>query len=505
MRERDVTHLATATGLGSARHHISAPEKLMGPVVWELPAIIALTVVLLSVPDSDTTTQETMNYFAPFWLSGALGYTALKMILLDSHTIWTPLFWFRIATITYFGFGSIVPFFVNAATRMYLESYFILFASDMWKVNLLVAASVAVVLGANVTIESLRGHRVHEPSRGLGKDQIAEALKSGLLFLAIGGGVKYLVILPDELAGWPVVIPGFIVNLTAFLNVAISLLTIWSLHQKTSYILIVVFLVALAMLVGLLELSKLETLFPFVAFVIGVLTVKASVARLAAVAIALSVMFNFLQPLIADARLKNVEVYGSMNNQSPISARVQFLLSAFDNSFEQNGSEEIQQGAVRLSFINSAGFVISMYDRGFYGDSLKNVLYVFIPRLLWPDKPEVVVSGELASRASGTVGNAISAGYFADAYWNFGWAGLLLLLPLGVAFNITTRFAINTLRQGEWIYAPVLFLNLRIAIEVDNFVIGVIGSFAISLAVYLLLRWIRFQQIGIWPFSARRH
>ena len=37
----------------------------------------------------------------------------------DSRAIWTPLFWFRVATLIYFGLGNIAPMIMNSASLIY--------------------------------------------------------------------------------------------------------------------------------------------------------------------------------------------------------------------------------------------------------------------------------------------------------------------------------------------------------------------------------------------------
>jgi hypothetical protein len=498
LEARHMKHSAMTTAPSNGRGRVAT--GFMVPVSWELPAIIILVFLLLPQESFDATMQEAMNHVAPLWLSGVLGYGAMRMIVLDSRAIWTPLFWFRIGTIVYFGFGSYVPFIVNETTRAYQDSFFVLHAQDMLKVNAVVASGVATILTTNIVVESLQT-AVPRPITY----RTAETLKIGILFYATGAAIKYLLVLPNILAGSPLVIPGFIVNLTAFGLVGISLLTIWSLQEKRRYFLVVVALVVLEMMLGLLQLSKIETLFPFLAFVIGVLTVRATPMRFAAVAVAFWLIFNFVQPWITHARNENAMVRGGAAEQVPFFDRITFLTSYFGASVEDTDVERVQESMIRLSFVNSAAFVISQYDRGFPGDSLRNVLYSFIPRFVWPDKPEVLVGAELATLASGTEGNSISAGYFAEVYWNLGWAGILLLIPVGIAFNIASRFAASTLYRGDWIYLPVLFLNLKTAVTIDNFYIGFVGTMAIAVAIYIMLRLFvaQLQKLGILSLAAQ--
>jgi hypothetical protein len=217
-------------------------------------------------------------------------------------------------------------------------------------------------------------------------------------------------------------------------------------------------------------------------------------------------MFGVVQPWLTYARTESAAARGAAAEQIPLSDRLAFLTSYFRDSAEQGNIQGLQESMVRLSYMNVAAFVIAEYDRGVPGDSLRNMLYSFIPRFVWPDKPLVLVGGELATLATGTVGNSISAGYFAEVYWNLGWSGVLLLVPMGAAFNIASHFAVRTLSQGNWVYIPVLFLNLETALRIDNFYIGFVGASAIAASLYMLLRFsaVHLQQLGILPLPVQR-
>ena len=149
-----------------------------------------------------------------------------------------------------------------------------------------------------------------------------------------------------------------------------------------------------------------------------------------------------------------------------------------------------------MSYTNSAAFVISQYDRGLPGNSLRDSLYSFIPRFLWPEKPQFKVAGELATLATGTFGNSISAGYFAEAYWNLGWIGLpILMFPIGAFINVASHFAARVIARKDWIYLPLLFLNIKIGMSVTEWYVGFIGTIAQGIVLFFMLKlsgqWLR--------------
>jgi hypothetical protein len=203
----------------------------------------------------------------------------------------------------------------------------------------------------------------------------------------------------------------------------------------------------------------------------------------------ISFAFGILQPLVAYGRN---EAYNNPANSSAEVSLAQnfvYLRAYFDNK-EESDPEAPQGSLLRVSFVNAAAFVISQYDLGLPGDSLRNTLYSFIPRFLWPEKPVVLLGGELATLVSGEVGNQISPGYFAEAYWNLGWIGLpLLLLPVGFFFNAATHFAARVIEREDWLYLPILFLSLKVGMQIDSFYNGFVGTAAQIFALYFVVKF----------------
>lgn len=87
--------------------------------------------------------------------------------------------------------------------------------------------------------------------------------------------------------------------------------------------------------------------------------------------------------------------------------------------------------AARLNQNFLAGFAVQRHEAGilplYYGATIP--LWVLIPRAIWPDKPDVGGSGNLASEVSGlefAQGTSVGIGQVAELYVNFGFDGLLL-------------------------------------------------------------------------------
>ena len=94
-----------------------------------------------------------------------------------------------------------------------------------------------------------------------------------------------------------------------------------------------------------------------------------------------------------------------------------------------------------MFFIQS--FLIEQYESGDPGTSLDDFWVAAIPRAVWPDKPIITRFGEqLHGRFWDTeaLGSALAPTYVAEAYWNYGLLGVLLVSALlGLEFGWFTR------------------------------------------------------------------
>ena len=89
----------------------------------------------------------------------------------------------------------------------------------------------------------------------------------------------------------------------------------------------------------------------------------------------------------------------------------------------------------RSSLKNSVTMIVTRTGNGVEyqgGHTLSPLLTTFIPRLVWPDKPDVP-TGRLVNQqfhVSEQESTNISPSHLGELYWNFGWPGVLIGMPL---------------------------------------------------------------------------
>ena len=76
----------------------------------------------------------------------------------------------------------------------------------------------------------------------------------------------------------------------------------------------------------------------------------------------------------------------------------------------------------------AAGYISDEVEiRGFtYGASLEYVLYGFIPRVLWPDKPTTSRGGWFTRYIGVNYASSTGMTSFGELYWNFGFIGVAI-------------------------------------------------------------------------------
>ncbi|SEF14563.1 hypothetical protein SAMN05444161_8980 [Rhizobiales bacterium GAS191] len=452
-----------------------------------LLALIAFYVVF------DVVSEEgyyIVNVLGPSILFVIVGSAAWFLIKRDPPMIWAPLFSFRVATAAFFGIGSIVPLFLNETSRAYLESFYLFSDREIAKLNLIVACSVFVVLAACRLVYVFLPPTGRVVAQSSIKDHGYSNRRTrnyGAFYLITGGLIKYIVIVPVAIGWVTIVLPGAVTSLAALSLCGIYLLTAWSLSMAPKMFVWVSLFVALEMCSGLIMFNKTEALLPLITYSMGLLVSKISVIRIISVCCVIGLALNVMQPLVSFSRNELIRRQGDFFGGS-LMERSEILRSYFDKTVSSGVDDEGQGGWMRITYVNAGTFAIALYDRGFAGDSFRNMFAVFFPRIFWPDKPINQTASEFAAMSYGQYGsNLVTPTLFAEAYWNFGWPGIpMIAIPLGIILALLSANTVRLLNRRAWLYMPVLFTSMQFGLSIDGvFVPTVVGGTVIIVGMQL--------------------
>lgn len=103
------------------------------------------------------------------------------------------------------------------------------------------------------------------------------------------------------------------------------------------------------------------------------------------------------------------------------------------------------------------------------GRTIEPLLYAFIPRFIWPDKPSSSMAGQLFNQEFGISASKntyISTSQVGELYWNYGWSGLVtgMMIIGGVMAAIASSMRLDmtaTLPRFLFILMTIYLLTLR--------------------------------------------
>jgi len=225
-----------------------------------------------------------------------------------------------------------------------------------------------------------------------------------------------------------------------------------SFQQRKIFLAELVLFLALCLSSGWLGIF----LFPIAAFFLGMVQAKNRIPWLRVLSVC--VIIIILQMSKGSFR---EEYWGETMGGSAItsvgesfSRSKNWLEMAFKNIGElgEGATDLAQERANHLSFFGHVTIATPKFIPYLDGYSYKCVPAMFVPRILWRDKPSVMdVTNELVIRygwlSEQTVGTvALSPGLMDEAYMNFGTAGVIIIMAI---FGIFIRWMIDNLGNPE--------------------------------------------------------
>jgi hypothetical protein len=456
-------------------------------LVW---GAICLSVAYVAAPLAGRPSLYTwLNQLGPILTLFGCLYVAASLARHNSAAVWSPVPWFLIACAAYYGFGPLSYYYATPETVSFMQLDFPLDERQILFTNLLNSIGIgAVAVGVLVMEHVILPHQVPCPPT----DSNQETVVALWLFLTIGACVKYLFTLPHALGLLPYVLPGSIQHLAGLLNGAI-ILSIRSVHQgRRHYRWVLYPLLASEFVSGLMTFSKTELLTTALATVLGIYLCRQSVRVLLASGIAVVVLYvTVLAPFVIFAR----------NNFSSLGVTEVADLQTTVEAYSRVGDEvqaltmpEVQIWWARLNYAPDQGFAMDAYERGMIGQTVNLLPYIFVPRLLYPEKPSMNSGREFTELITGQEATSSTAlGLFGETYWNGGWLLVLVVcIYVGMLFAVFTRFSAHVVAGERFLFVPIVFSGIMTGLFPDGWVVSTFFGGVLEIFVlYLILSVVR--------------
>ncbi len=416
--------------------------------------------------------------------------------------------WFVFGAGIYFGLGV-----VAGGLHVHVHSDF-LFGDDtryLLQVNLLNACSVFIVLAAAYPLANMRGLKgIQNEMSPANIEHILQRIFPYIVAIAaIGVGLKYVLFpVAESLLLRSIVAKIYLVIPSCFLLLGI----LWrSTGWQLKLIACNVFL--LEILNSLIILSKYQIIVAMLALVIGMGINRRSVIFLVMSFMVVASVFVVINPLITVGRA-HVNYDADKNT---VAIRLEILAAAVTTYYLDNNGQDVHSDRLkkftvnvegmmglearlmamgrRLDVATIQGYLIREYDNGRSGSSLLEFWAAFVPRVLWPEKPNMSRFGvELngpyyyyPGESSYQNTSATAPTYSAEAYWNFGVIGVVIVsLLLGLAIGWLTRCWQSSILGRDHVFFMIAFPVAIWAGSVESWLVGTyLGEFIIFVSIYL--------------------
>ncbi len=304
------------------------------------------------------------------------------------------------------------------------------------------------------------------------------------LFTAIGSIAFGIANSSDDLKN------GSTLLLSKLLLMAILLGTMYRGRGEMRMHSFAIVIMILASTVGLLNFSKSDMFLPFIVLIFG-LYLRSVNTKL--IILLIVIMFTALG-LVTKPTIEARVLLGKSEDTRLISRPYilqEAFLKAYDDRSNTAGSNTTMWS--RLSYITAQVASVDFYDQGQGGKDLDLMFWVFVPRIIYPDKPIITWTGnELNEQMTGSYGSSTGVGLFVGGYYCLGWPGVILVSVMaGWILSIFATVSRSIVASGVTIGLPVGLFGNFMAFRIDGYFVGdFLGPFAMIMMTFLTLLFI---------------
>jgi hypothetical protein len=423
--------------------------------------------------------------YLPLALFGICAATVLRALRLDRLSIWNPLLWFLIASAVYYGIGPLIFLSGDDVIISYIQSYNFVDDASFLRTNVLNVVSIIGICAVYgmCSLSKRFGGLPAERIRRVGPDQTGILLA---LMAGIGWGARLVVDILRATRGEDAVMFGILFNLAELSKVAVGIAVYRyaTLRGRSIIPVVVIGCAELYFAIGtLMKQQVLEVL--FLAF-LGWFLANPTKRAVAITAASATLAYLLMVPLFSEAR--NETWSGSPYSVSAGVAGAGRALKDLTGILSDSPTQNWWWS--RLSQVPAQTFAMEAHDAGQAGNTFAVALATPIPRVIWPDKPVVNYGAEFTTLVKGDASSGNSGpGFFAEAYWNLGWLGVLMMCTVtGATYAWFARRNVLALDESDLRWLPVAYLSLKMGYRPDDwFVATVIGPLPIMAAIWLLI------------------
>lgn len=382
-----------------------------------------------------------------------------------------------VAFSVYFLFGSLLLVIGPEDQASYVMAWYPTTAKDAVRVTAMNLIGLALSLFAAGVFDGSRIENAVKPAIALFNKMSMPVIF--WLFSGIGLGAFMVVATTDN------IISGIIRQLAELILIAVLVGTIYRGRGEALLHTIAIMMALFVSIMGLLSFNKSDTLKPLLILLFGLYLRSPNIKLIAILIISIITILSVLTGPIIEARY----IYLHSGDTS-LSTRFAILEEAFLKTAD-NSDIGFRGGTwSRLCYITPQVAAVNLYENGQGGDDAELLLWVFVPRVFFPDKPIITRSGsDFNEKVTGSNKSSTGIGLFISGYYNFGWIGLIVASILsGWILSMFSAISRSIVSSGSVVLLPMGLLGSFMAFRIDgHFVSDYLGAFAMIMLPLLTL------------------
>ena len=456
---------ATLSSYELLRRVTSRPLALF---IAGMVCMIALYVMVLLHAGSNDSLIDEVNVLGPVTLITSAVIVIFLGMRKCPTILWTPYVLYLANVAVFSGLGPLVYYFGNETTIAVLNhGPFALTTRELMLTNLLNAVGIAsAATGFYLFSRAPFGRRGAKPLTG---ERMLHLSPSSIAvsFLVAGATLRFLVFLPAQFGQTGVLLSGSLNNLQYLFDLGLAVTAYLAAKKGGRWTLIFWILLAAHLATVILEFRKTALIIAMLLPALGAYIGHRDRKRLFLWVIAIGIVYYTAQPFVQFGRYAIYDISGDIN-QATLGERLAITREYFEegNTLAALESSAEQGGWARLANSGPQAYVMRERSRGYTNDTLSDIWSIFIPRIFWSDKPIFSPGGDFYEYVTGRRGALVGITVYADAYWNLGWFGVVVISGfMGMMFSLMSRLTLHWLRTEQFVYLPAIMIAVNQAID----------------------------------------
>lgn len=366
-----------------------------------------------------------------------LPWGSLELYKTDPLYLLTAGFWFRITAAVYYGLGGLFRVLASDTTMIQILSFFNPNQDEMNKAQLVGTISICIIIAVSNLVEGSRNKATSTNIIPIEAEKWLPAIVYSCLLIGVPALVYFTMQSFLEFDPENAETNGVrqIANL-AYLGIFLAVYA--GLRGGKTMLLIGIVGTVVLVLDGALRMTKQDMLLPLILAAIAHLLWRPNLRNAALWVATIGLTYSLFVPFISYSREEAVRRYGTP--YVGLDARLELIDSYL--SGDRSGvtfNDDYQPWLARITYLPAQAFAVVSYDASRPGTSLDHALYVFVPRLLMPDKPVFQPGLDFNVAAMGFRDSQSTPTIVAEGYYVGGWLGVIFWMSLyGAAIGLYT-------------------------------------------------------------------